>query len=64
MRPTRAYSMWINRFPANPIQTGMLRFNRLPSSEIRSAFSDAADDFRKRMIKNDRLKTAYSECLE
>jgi hypothetical protein len=64
MRPTTEYSRWINMFPNSPIQTGMLRFNRLPSSEIRSSFSDAAADFRKKMTMNDRFKTAYSGLLE
>jgi hypothetical protein len=64
MKPTDAYNKWVNLFPQNPIQTGMLRFNRLPSSEIRSSFSDAATDFRKKMTMNDRFKTALSDLLE
>lgn len=61
MKPTAEYSRWINLFPANPVQTGLLRFTKLPGSDMRTRFSDAADDFNKTMLGKDRLKTSYSE---
>mgnify|MGYP003395804531 CR=1 FL=1 len=61
MRPTESYSKFINMWPRNPVQSAFRRFAVLPSSEIRSAFSDSAADFQKKMTVNDRLKTSYSD---
>lgn len=48
-----------NIFPRNPTQTALIRFMRTPRGEVRSAFSDAQDEFGRQM--EGRLKTAYSE---
>lgn len=48
-----------NRWPNNPTQLALRRFEKMPWGEMRSAFTDAQDAFGARL--NDALKTRYDK---
>lgn len=55
-------SYWDNQFPKNKTQTMYLRFIKSPKSKIRSAFSDAQQEYQEK--KTNLLKTRWTELME